>query len=427
MDPENRFSRRLMGMLSARLPEAEFDELDDPRKSRGRRWDHGALLGLMVVGLGCGVRSLAQLERLSAEMSPVCRKRLGIQRRVPDTTARDLICQEDPNELRQGLHRIVRAAHRRKALEPDGLPFGVVSIDGKSTAIHGCDDNYAQRQSNDTRLVGLVRTATCALVSAAAVPCIDVVSIPAETNEMGAFESVLRSLYASYSSLKLFRLVSYDAGACSLHNAGVVRELGLDYLFALKDSQPTLRTEAERLLATLAPSQASASTEDVTGIGTVVRRVYLTEEMADFCDWTHLRTVVRIESETLNKKGERMAHENRYYLSSVKRATLSDNQWLMLVRKHWGVENNCHHTLDTAFAEDDHPWIQADPRGALVVMVLRRIAYTILTLFRRVTQRSENRRAIPWAVLLDSLRYALIRASEALLVGLRTRTLALPV
>jgi len=34
----------------------------------------------------------------------------------------------------------------------------------------------------------------------------------------------------------------------------------------------------------------------------------------------------------------------------------------LLVRSHWGVENSAQHTLDTACAEDDRPWIEADPR-----------------------------------------------------------------
>lgn len=38
---------------------------------------------------------------------------------------------------------------RRKALEPDRLPFGVLVMDGKGTALGGCDDFYAQRQSQD--------------------------------------------------------------------------------------------------------------------------------------------------------------------------------------------------------------------------------------------------------------------------------------
>ncbi|MEO8904343.1 MAG: hypothetical protein ABI488_18415, partial [Polyangiaceae bacterium] len=68
--------------------------------------------------------------------------------------------------------------------------------------------------------------------------------------------------------------------------------------------------------------------------------------------------------------------------------------------------------LDTAFAEDDHPWIESNPRAALVVAILRRIAYTILALFRSVTQRSDERRAVPWKTLISDVFFALITATE---------------
>lgn len=88
---------------------------------------------------------------------------------------------------------MVRAAYRRKALDPDLLPFGVLSLDGKATSISSCDDWYAQRQTVEegAPLVGLVRSVTATLVSSSARPCINVVAIPAHTNEMGAFPTAL--------------------------------------------------------------------------------------------------------------------------------------------------------------------------------------------------------------------------------------------
>src|SRR5450432_1461304 len=80
-------------------------------------------------------------------------------------------------------------------------------------------------------------------------------------------------------------------------------------------------------------------------------------------------------------------------------------------RRHWGVETS-HQILDTAFEEDDHPWIEACPRAALVVAILRRIAYTMLALFRTVTQRSEERRATPWQTLMTDLFVALISTTD---------------
>lgn len=59
--------------------------------------------------------------------------------------------------------------------------------------------------------------------------------------------------------------------------------------------------------------------------------------------------------------------------------------------------------LDVALVEDDRPWIEANPRGALVVAILRRIAYTMLTLLRSVTQRSDERRDVSWKTNLGEI------------------------
>jgi hypothetical protein len=363
---------------------------------------------------------------MTAEMGSAMRRRFGISRRIPDTTMRDVLCKMAPLQLRGAIHAQVRAAHRRKALQPDRLPFGVLVMDGKSTAITGCDDLYAQRQSQDdgASFTSVLRTVTCSLVSAAAKPCIDAIPIPASTNEMGHFATALREVVRAYASLDLFRLVSYDAGACSLENANVVRDLKLHYLFSLKGTQPTLFEEAKRLLEHRPTTTANAVSEDVVGANIVIRRLYITEQMAGFDKWTHLRTVLRVESETRTRDGKLVVCENRYRIASLPRVALSDSQWLRVVREHWAVENQCHHTFDAVFDEDDKPWIEDSPQGALAVLLLRRVAYNMLALFRSVTQRSEERRRIPWADLLRGVAQALVAATEATLANLRPRTLA---
>lgn len=423
MEDSTRWYRRLTGMLAARLPDARLGDIKDPRDRRGRRWKLGVLLGAVVAGLCAGAKSLAQLETMTTEMGRATKRLLGVARRIPDTTLRDLLCTMEPRPLRGAIHALIRAAHRRKAVEPDGLPFGVVTMDGKATALSGCDDLYAQRQSQGQgeQFTSLLRTVTCALVSAAAKPCIDASPIPASTNEMGHFAAALRELVRAYGSLEMFRLVTYDAGACSRENADVVRELRLDYLFGLKGTQPTLLAEAKRLLEHRLATNADATSEDLVGANIVTRRVYITEEMAGFGDWMHLRTVVRIESETRTRDGIVIAHDNRYFLSSLQRVALADAQWLRVVRLHWGVENNCHNTFDTVFCEDDKPWIQDSPQGALAVLLLRRIAYDLLALFRSVTLRSEERRRMPWADLIRGLAHAFVAITGAQLAGLRPR------
>ena len=424
MEDSTRWYRRLAGMLAARLPDARLGDVKDPRRRQGRRWKLGALLGCVVAGICAGAKSLAQLENMTAEMGRATKRLLGVSCRVPDTTLRDLLCMMEPQPIRGALYGFIRSAHRRKALEPERLPFGIVTLDGKVTAITGCDDFYAQRQSQKQgeKFTALLRTVTCALVSAAAKPCIDASPIPASTNEMGHFATALRELVRAYGSLKMFRLVTYDAGACSRDNADVVvGELHLDYLFGLKGTQPTLLAEAKRLLEHRPPADADATSEDLVGANIVTRRAYITEEMDGFGDWTHLHTVVRIESETRTRDGKLVAHENRYFLSSLKRVALADAQWLRVVRCHWAVENNCHNTFDTVFFEDDKPWIQDSPQGALAVVLLRRIAYDLLALFRSVTLRSDERRRMPWADLLRGLAQTFVVVTADNLADLRPR------
>lgn len=422
MAQEARLTRRVAGVLATRLPEAGLDKVADPRGELGRRWSLATLLRAAVVGCVAGSKSLAQVEKLTEDMSPAMRRLLGIARAVPDTTLRDALVKVEPTEVRRCLHSVAKAAQRRKALEPDGLPFGVVAMDGKGTATYVWDDKYAQRQPHSAGegASGLVRTMTCALISSRVKVCLDAIPVPASTNEMGQFHDSLTSIVSTYGRGDLFRLITYDAGACSAANGKDVRDYDLHYLFGLEGSQPTLRAEAQRLLAQIPVEKAHAMSEDVNGPWVVTRRVFVSGEMAGF-EWPHLETVLRIRSEKRNQQGTLLESEDRYYISSLPRAELTDEQWLLLVRRHWGVENNCHNTWDTVFEEDDHPWIEADPKGMVVVMLLRRLAYNIMALFRGVTQRSEERRQTPWKDIVRWFYNALIAATASDVADLRER------
>ena len=48
---------------------------------------------------------------------------------------RNTVVKVDPEAFRESLRRQTKAAHKRKALMPDGFPFGVAAIDGKFNAI----------------------------------------------------------------------------------------------------------------------------------------------------------------------------------------------------------------------------------------------------------------------------------------------------
>lgn len=424
---DGRINRRMAGLLAARVPEIQLGRVPDPRRAHGRKWTLGSLLGAAVVGLAAGCRSLAEVEHLTAEMAPAARRALGLRRRAPDTTMRDVLVQVAPASLRGRIYRQIRVACRRKAIAADVLPFGVLSMDGKVTAIRAWGDGLAQRQRHggeggaDAGARGLLRTVTSVLISSRAKPVLDACPIAPETNEDGQFVQALDDVLTAYRGLDLFRMVMYDSGACSLGNADSVRARHLQYAFRLDSKQPTLFAEAERLLGGRSHDEADSFSEDQTGRGLVRRYAFLTSEMAAYHGWDHLRTTLRVRSETWSDDGRLICGEDRYYIASLAADRLSGSQWLALARLRWGVENQGHHTLDVAFAEDEHPWITADPKGMVAVLLLRRLAYNLLALFRNVTLRSGAGHRTPWKDLKRWVYNALISATDAQLAGLRQR------
>jgi hypothetical protein len=411
--------RRMAGFFAARLPELGLSRSRDPRDPRGRRWNIGALLTGVVLGLMAGANSLSELEDLTANMTLSMRRLTGIARRMADTTLRDLLCRLGVEPLRAVLHRVVAAAIRRKALPiAMRLPFHVAAMDGKATAITAWNGAYAQRHVTEqgTPPYGLLRTVTTTLATGPGKPCIDVSPIPARTNEMGHFQTAFTDV------------VTYDAGAIGEENAAAVVRAGKDYLFHMANEERHMTQLAGELLATM---PVVAETHDVLSKHkSVVRtlRLMTTHDHSRAAHrsfiWPHTRTILRVDSETreTDSAGRILAvtHETRLYCSSLAKEELLPAQWLLMVRLHWTVETT-HQILDTALLEDERPWIVNDANGALAVLILRRVVYTLLTLFRSVTQRSEEKRAMPWKQLLKWVERTLTGADLSTLSGLRNR------
>jgi len=298
-------------------------------------------------------------------------------------------------------------------------------MDGKYVTVPSVDDKYAQRSSRaegDSTITGRIGTMTATLCSSEARPCIDVYTIPAHTNEMGVFSRALDSLLQVYGNLDLFRLVTYDAGACSKGNAEHIRARGLHYLFGLKGSQPQLMYWAKLSFDDRNPEAPDARTVDGKGREQVTRSIFLLPCPNGTDEWPHLRTVIRIDSAGFDELGHRTA-ETRYFLSSLSTDRLSAEQWLTVIRRHWAVETT-HQILDGAFQEDERPWVTQNPRLTATIMLLRRIGYTLLSIFKHVTQRSDERRTEPWHRLLTRIRDTLLLATPETFRGLRRRPAA---
>lgn len=415
-----------------------------------------------------GCKSTADSEDLTDEMSPAMRKLLHVPRRLPDTTQRDWLCQPEPERFRPLIHDTIRAAADREALGNIGLPLNVVSQDGKTQVLPCWDPKYAQHHHHKENGAehGELRTVTSCLITAPGRPCLDAFPIPADTNEMGVFPRAFGELNDLYS--RLFDAVFYDAGAGSEDNADIVVEANKHYIFHLKDERRLMFQWAREVLGHL--EEPAAQTVDWLSKGEpdageddkkkqkkqkkqkrpkrerqneqkkieskrkqragiaqkVVRKLYICENPGtpkDLLVWSHTKTLIRVRSETYENE-VLVASEDRYFNTSIPRDLMTDDQWLLLIRLHWSVENNCHHTYDKVFEEDARPWITDDPYGALAITLFRRVAYNLWTFFRSVTQRSETQRSVAWKTLTKRMYHTCIKLTEEELSKLRPRKAA---
>lgn len=431
----NRTLRRTAGFISRFFADQLFARISDPRSKRGRRWKSAVpLLKTIAVGLAAGCKGFLDVERLTKAMPPEVRRLVGIHKFTPDTTLRDFVCALNPDELCRLIWVVGHDASRRGALHSTGqFPFGMVSMDGKYPSVRDVGDNDKKPTSrylqvhhdaeSAAALHGLVRVITSVLITAVGRPIIAASPVPAQTNEVGHFRQAFGDLVRMYG--RLFRVVLYDAGAASLPNADAVIAAGKQYFFQIADPRWTMYQTIELLLSDVPPA---VRTVESSGSRRVVRELTLktvTETNKSLTIWRHTRTIIKVYSETY-ENGALKGTKTRYFVTSLADDELSPEKWLELVISRWGVET-AHQILDCAFEEDKHPWITKDANGTLVMMLLRRLVYTMMTLYKSVTIRSEEtRQTMTWRELMEEIRDTLEWARHSALEGLRQRVFAIP-
>ncbi len=86
--------------LQQREAALRFKQVADPRDPRGQRWSLGALLSSALVSLVLLAPSLRRAEQLSEDLAGSrLLRRLGIRRRVPDSTFGDALAIVAPQAL----------------------------------------------------------------------------------------------------------------------------------------------------------------------------------------------------------------------------------------------------------------------------------------------------------------------------------------
>jgi predicted transposase YbfD/YdcC len=315
--------------------------------------------------------------------------------------------------------------HRKKQLRPMGVPFGTATIDGKNQATLTSNPNgqghardladekwkkYAPSSATDEGDYYLFPVLRATLSSHEAAPVLYHLPIPPGGSESGSFHGFLDALHQTYGHLELFRVIDVDAGFTSLQNAQLITTYGYYYLMGLKENQPTLYQKAKNLFigqwASKTPPKISIAEERN---GAVIRRSLwvsnrLEGAITSAGEWSDVTEVWCVRQETEKKDGT-VTTEDRYFLTSIPVKSLTNNQKLLMVRRHWVVENDVFNSLDLQWREDDAIW---STRGNAIgtLGVLRLLAYNIVQFLRKrhlCRKRKDGTRAAPlsWRELFE--------------------------
>lgn len=316
---------------------AHFSELEDPRSEINRRHPLESVLVilLMAVLAGCGgPTSVAEWANYQKEW---LLKFLPLPNGIPQKDVYRRVLSALKPEAFQACFEGWLKALRERAAAVTGVTQPILAIDGKTL-----------RRSHGGGLGALHLVSVWASeygLSLGQAACGE------KSNEITAIPEVLRLVDVSGA------IVTIDAMGCQTAIAEEIIEREADYVLALKGNQETLHAGVieyldEQIGKDFAGIDARRHTTTETGHGREETRTYLQmpapKSLPGYDRWKGLLTIgvallqcVRDGKETC---------EMRYYISSL---SMGVKRFARAVRGHWGIENECHWSLDFTYREDE--------------------------------------------------------------------------
>jgi len=140
-----------------------------------------------------------------------------------------------------------------------------------------------------------------------------------------------------------------------------ILEAGGDYLWFVKDNQPTLRAEIEDLFTIddrtveggHIPSDFQTCRMVDKGHGRLeIREITVSSQLKGYSDWPGMEQVFKLDRRRIDIKTGRQEQEITYGLTSLSATEASAQRLLYLTRAYWGIENGLHQRRDVTFKED---------------------------------------------------------------------------
>lgn len=343
-------------MPARKLPTlaAHFQALEDPRLERTRLHSLLDIVAITICAIICGADSWVEVEKYGLAKHDWLTGFLRLPNGIPshDTFGR-VFAALAPEQFQACFAEWVSSV-------AGSLGLKHVAIDGKT--VRGSHDRANGK-------------AALHLVSAWAVEnhlTLGQEAVDAKSNEITAIPKLLAMLDLQGA------LVTIDAMGCQKEIAEQVVGQEGDYVLMVKENQPNLYAEVVRLEeAALVDEYAGCSNfcEQEQSHGRQELRAcwVLTdlEAVQERAKWPGLQSVIVVVRE--RTAGDKNSCEKHYYISSRK---MTAEQFLKVIRGHWGIENSLHWVLDVVF-DEDRSRVRKD-HGPENLALLRRLAVSLL-------------------------------------------------
>lgn len=364
-----------------------FDNITDPRIDRTKRYPLIEVIFLIVSAVVSGCEGWKSIRDFGEMKLDWLREYLPYENGIPvdDTIAR-LIRRLDTKEFESCF--IDWMCDVEKATEGE-----VIAIDGKT--LRRSDDKSSGKSA--IHMVSAWSSVNGVVLGQE--------KTDEKSNEITAIPALLNALAIKGC------LVTIDAMGCQKEIAEQIVEKKANYLLALKGNQGNLHADVSDFFEAAKQDNFAHvehdSYEDIdAGHGRIeTRRAYVInvkrykKSFPTAKEWKKLNSIVMVESE--RDMGSSTTTDRRFYISS----SLSSAQTLLEAsRKHWGVENSLHWTLDVTFREDESRIRKgASPEN---YAIFRHVALNILR--KDTSEKASIKRKRHMAALSDHFRTSLI-------------------
>ena len=147
------------------------------------------------------------------------------------------------------------------------------------------------------------------------------------------------------------KTITADALLAQKKPAEYIVGRGADYLFTVKQNQPTLYADIKRSFVNRkAPDYCLQDPPDHGRIDT--RSIWVTSDLNEYLEFPHVGQAFCIHKKSFDQKTGEISENTFYGITSHNREKADPARVLQIHRGHWSIENSKHYILDWTYDED---------------------------------------------------------------------------